>query len=79
MVTMTTYRLFTVLAQNKEGILPVATLSIAIYVSSKSRSRRDGARGVKCCHRRYQPLLVASTSTSHRASNALQQDKISIL
>ena len=38
-------------SQNKEGILPVATLSIALYVSSKSRSRRDVARGVECCHR----------------------------
>ena len=65
--------------QNKEGILPVATLSIAIYVSSKARSRRDVARGVKCCRRRWQPQLIASTSKSHRASNALQQDKISIL
>ena len=34
------------ISQNKEGILPVATLSIAIYVSSKYRSRRDVARGV---------------------------------
>ena len=66
-------------AQNKEDILPVATLSIAIYVSSKSRSRRDAARGVKCCRRHHQPQLIASTSKSHRASNALQQDKISIL
>ena len=66
-------------SQNKEGILPVATLSIAIYVSSKARSRRDVARGVKCCRRRCQPQLIASTSKSHRASNALQQDKISIL
>ena len=67
-------------AQNKEDILPVATLSIAIYVSSKSRSRRDVTRGVGCCRRHHQPQLIASTSKSrHRASNALQQDKISIL
>ena len=66
-------------AQNKEGILPVATLSIAIYVSNKARSRRDVPRGVKCCRRRWQPQLIASTSKSHRASNALQQDKFFIL
>ena len=67
-------------AQNKEGILPVASLSIALYTSSNSRSRRDVARGVKCCLRHYKRQWIASTSKSHRqASNALQQDKIPIL
>ena len=34
---------YSVLSQNKEGILPVATLAIAIYVSSKSRSESNVA------------------------------------
>ena len=42
------------IAQNKEGILPVATLSIALYAFSKSRSHRDVARGVRFCHRHYE-------------------------
>ena len=44
-----------VVSQNKEGILPVATLSIALYVFSKSRSRWVVARGVISCRRHYKP------------------------
>ena len=54
------------LSQNKEGIPPVATLSIALYASSKSRSRRNVARGVECCHRHCILQWIASTSKSHR-------------
>ena len=37
---------FIVITQNKEGILPVATLSIVLYVSYKSRSSSNFAREV---------------------------------
>ena len=74
-----TSAILVVIAQNKEGILPVATLPIALYVSSKSRSRWHVARGVKCCHRHCKLQWIASTSKSPQASNALQQDKIPIL
>ena len=67
------FNIFGLPPQNKEGILPVATLSIALYTSSKASSRRDVARGVKCCHRRYKLQWIASTSKSHRANTGIQR------
>ena len=40
-------------SQNKEGILPVATLSIALYVLHRSMSASDVAPEVTICHRLY--------------------------
>ena len=40
-------------AQNKESILPVATLSIALYVLRSSMSASDIAPEVAFCHRIY--------------------------
>ena len=41
------------LSQNKEGILPVATLSIALYVLRRSMSASDVAPEVAICYRLY--------------------------
>ena len=70
-------------AQSKEGILLVATLSIALYASSKSRSRRDVAPEVSnfvigIINSDKQRQLPRATGLT-QASNAFQQNEIPIL
>ena len=70
---------YVVAAQDKKGILPVATLSIALYASTKSRSSREVCNfviGIINFNEKHQlPRAVGLA----QASNALQRNEIPIL
>ena len=74
---------YSILSQNKEGILPVVTLSIALYVPRRSRSESDVVPEVCNFFTSFMNInkycqLPRTTGLAH-ALNILQQDEIPIL